>query len=67
MSLLSAILDAKKSGDVLSPQISTSSNYKHWVSVEDFKRCIKCKENHGRIWRVEELPNPMIITRHFMK
>lgn len=57
MSLLSAILDATQRGENLSPQITTSKNYKHWISVEDFKRCVVCKDNHGKIWYISETPS----------
>ena len=42
----------------LTPLITTSSNYKHWVSVEDWKRCIECANNHGKIWLIAEQPYP---------
>lgn len=58
MSLEIAIITAALNGDTLSPQISTSTKYKHWVSVEDLKRCITCAENHGKIWLLSDLPNP---------
>lgn len=58
MSLELAIVVAAINGDRLSPQITTSSNYKHWVSVEDWKRCIECESNHGKIWLIAEQPYP---------
>ena len=58
MSLELAIVVAAINGDRLSPQITTSSNYKHWVSVEDWKRCIACANNHGKIWLIAEQPYP---------
>lgn len=58
MSLELAIVVAAINGDRLSPQITTSSNYKHWVSVEDPKRCIACANNHGKIWLIAEQPYP---------
>lgn len=62
MSLEIAIMIAALNGDTLAPQISTSSKYKHWVSVEDLKRCVICAENHGKIWLISETPdsNPPI-------
>ncbi len=56
MSLESAIVVATINGDRLSPQITKSLNYKHWISVEDWKRCAECSNNHGKIWLVEEIP-----------
>ena len=58
MSLELAIIVAAINGEHLSPKITTSSNYKHWVSVEDWKRCIECADNHGKIWLIAEIPDP---------
>ena len=58
MSLETAIMTAAINGNKLSPQISTSTKYKHWVSMEDLKRRIICAENHGKIWLITETPNP---------
>jgi len=58
LSLLLAILNATGRGETLSPQITTSQNFKHWISVEDFKRCVECKDNHGKIWYISEIPKP---------
>jgi len=33
-----------------------SKNYKHWISVDDHKRCKPCKDNHGKIYHIDELP-----------
>lgn len=56
MSLLTAIIYAEIDGEELSPKIGTSLNYKHWVSLPDLKRCIRCGENHGKIWMISEVP-----------
>ena len=58
LSLLSAILDATGRGETLSPKITTSQNFKHRISVEDLKRCVECKDNHGKIWYISEIPKP---------
>ena len=58
MSLLNAVIYAEIDGENLSPEIQTSQNYKHWVSFPDLKRCIKCEENHGKIWLISEIPEP---------
>lgn len=57
MSLETAVLVAAINGDVLWPKIETSTKYKHWVSVEDLKRCIVCANNHGKIWLIAETPD----------
>ena len=57
MSLISAVVDASY-GDNFSPKITTSKNFKHWISRDDSKRCVPCKENHGKIWHVTEKPIP---------
>ncbi len=58
LSLLTAIINAKINGKNLSPKISTSFNYKHWVSIKDWKRCMTCANNHGKIWSISEAPYP---------
>ena len=58
MSLIGAILSALLDGNQLAPKIFTSSKYKHWISVEDWRRCLQCKDNHGKIWLVSESPTP---------
>ena len=35
-----------------------SKNYKHWISVEDDRRCAACEEKHGKIYAIDEIPNP---------
>lgn len=57
MSLISAVVDASY-GDNFSPKITTSKNFKHWVSKNDSKRCVPCKDTHGKIWKVAEKPIP---------
>lgn len=56
MSLEVAIASATINGDNLSPQISISKKFKHWISVKDYRRCITCKNNHGKIWLTNETP-----------
>ena len=41
-----------------SPEISTSQRLKHWVSLDDEKRCFDCEENHGKIWEMKEPAKP---------
>ncbi|MBQ2934079.1 MAG: hypothetical protein IJE02_05670 [Clostridia bacterium] len=45
-------------GDTLEPHIKISDTYKHWVSIEDLKRCFICASNHGKIYLKHEQPNP---------
>ncbi len=49
---------AASRGEKLSPQITTSSHFKHWISAEDTKRCEECEKNHGKIWYILETPSP---------
>lgn len=60
MDLVSAVLEALLKGEKLMPQITTSRKYKHWISIKDFKRCVTCKNMHGKIWFDYEIskPNP---------
>ena len=45
-------------GDTLEPQIEISKKYKHWVSIEDLKRCYICATHHGKIYLNYERPTP---------
>ena len=56
--LVKATLEALSKGEKLQPQISKSAKYKHWVSKEDFRRCLICAKMHGKIWLIFEIPNP---------
>ena len=47
--LVQATLEASSKGKQLLPKITTSKNYKHWISIEDHRRCIVCKEEHGKM------------------
>lgn len=58
MSLFDIIQSISIWGDTLEPKIETSHNYKHWVSIEDLKRCYVCASNHGKIYLNHEQPNP---------
>ncbi len=58
MSLELAIVIAAINGERLSPKITTSSNYKHWISIKDASRCTPCEVNHGKIWLISEKPAP---------
>ena len=33
-----------------------SKNYKHWISIPDNRRCKPCKDNHGKIFHRDEVP-----------
>ena len=58
MSIQAAAASAAIQGEHLSPQVTTSSKYKHWVSIDDYKRCFVCASYHGKIWLIEEDPIP---------
>ena len=58
MGILDAIFSAAFEGDGVNPILGTSTRYKHWVSIEDWKRCIACAKNHGKIWLMSRQPNP---------
>ena len=58
MSLELAIVIAAINGDKLSPKITESTKYKHWLTVEDLKRCLECARYHGKIYLMEEIVNP---------
>ena len=58
MSIHHAILEAAMQGYLWIPKISTSSNYKNWISIKDPRRCVDCKNLHGKIWHIHETPEP---------
>lgn len=58
MSLEAAIFIAAINGDSLSPSLSKSSNYKHWLTIEDWKRCYVCATKHGEIFSIDEVVEP---------
>ena len=31
-------------------------NYKHWISIPDNRRCKPCKDNHGKIFNRDDVP-----------
>ena len=33
-------------------------HYKNWLSIEDGRRCVPCKKMHGKIYEINEVPNP---------
>lgn len=35
-----------------------SQHYKHWLSTEDDRRCVDCENMHGKIYEIDEIPNP---------
>lgn len=50
------VVEAKSHGMTLTPEISYSTNYIYWESVEDWKRCEECANLHGKIYSVWEKP-----------
>lgn len=58
MSLEAAIFIAAINGDELSPKLLKSSNYKHWLTIEDWKRCYVCATKHGKIFSIDEVVEP---------
>lgn len=58
MSLESSIVSAAVNGDKLSPELLYSSNYKHWITIIDWKRCFKCITKHGEIFSKNATVSP---------
>ncbi len=58
MNLESAIIKAAINGDKLSPEISKSTQYKHWLTIEDWRRCYECATKHGKIFLIDEIVIP---------
>ncbi len=58
MSLESAIVIVAINGDELSPKITESTKYKHWLTIEDLKRCLECAGHRGKIYLIDEAVGP---------
>ena len=35
-----------------------SQHYKHWLSIEDTRRCKHCEAMQGKVFEINERPNP---------
>ena len=44
--------------DTFFPRVTTSTNWKHWCTVLDERLCQDCEDHRGKIYRMEEIPNP---------
>ena len=44
--------------DIFIPLTVTSSNWKHWKAVLDLKTCEDCRSKHGKIYGMNDIPNP---------
>ena len=42
--------------DTFDPLTTQSTQWKHWVSQLDLKTCLTCKDNHGKIYEMNEIP-----------
>ncbi len=60
MSLIKAVLDAAANGEKLAAQLGTSKKYKHWISINDLRRCPECGKNHGKIWLIGDKKIPSL-------
>lgn len=56
MSIHEAVMKAVLGGYLWRPQLKRSTNYKHWLSKQDFRRCLACGDMHGKIWGIYEKP-----------
>ena len=43
--------------DYYDPPTIQSRNWKHWVTQLDLKTCYTCREHHGKIYSVNEIPD----------
>lgn len=43
--------------DSYSPPTKESRNYKNWIAVLDLKTCLECRDRHGQIYRMDEMPD----------
>jgi hypothetical protein len=49
---------AKGKLNIFIPLTVTSSNWKHWKAVLDLKTCENCRSKHGKIYTMNDVPNP---------
>lgn len=52
------VISHKGALDSYNPPEIQSLNYKNWISTLDFKLCAVCRENHGKIYKMNESPIP---------
>ena len=53
--------------DIFIPSTIPSSNWKHWKAVLDLKTCEDCRSNHGKIYAMNDIPNPMPPLHYFCR
>ncbi|WRS26481.1 ribonuclease domain-containing protein [Oscillospiraceae bacterium MB08-C2-2] len=44
--------------DFYDPPTTESTNWKHWITQIDFRRCRLCMVMHGKIYAINEVPEP---------
>ena len=44
--------------DVFIPETADSTNWKHWKANLDVKSCEACREQHGKVYRMDGMPVP---------
>lgn len=47
----------KGASDFYSPPTQESRRYKNWIAILDLKTCLECREHHGQIYRMDEIPD----------
>ena len=67
MDLQELIMKTVVNGENFSPEVSKSRNYKHWISIPDEKRCVVCKDSHGKVYYAEEIPKPIPLVHPFCR
>ena len=48
----------KNRDDKYDPPTTVSTNWKHWKATRDIKTCELCKAEHGKIYSMNDEPNP---------
>lgn len=43
--------------DIYYPLTGQSSQWKHWVTIKDIKRCVECRDKQGQIYAIDEIPS----------
>lgn len=48
----------KARDDTFFPRTTTSTNWKHWCATLDERLCQDCEDHRGKVYKMEERPNP---------
>lgn len=56
--VVKGVVILKNWNDKYDPPTTASTNWKHWKATWDIKTCEQCKGEHGKIYGMNDQPNP---------